>query len=167
MKIAPLTIQQYRSLQGQEFNSDSFFNPTATADGTYFISEEEITQYNGTTFAWIKDLTLIDYSTDIPDTTPPQMTGLGLLIPQKATDSDLDLFPDNKFEMGGFVIEFTQTSQGLAIDLAYLGWEAFRIEQLKPINLTVKKTFSKLWDTVANDYMFSVQNPNESKIIQL
>lgn len=165
MKIAPLNIVQYRSLQGQTFNSDSFFNPTATADGTYFISEEEINQYEGSEFAWIKDLPLIDYSTDIPDTTPPQMSGYGLLIPAEAIT--LNLFPDNKFEMGGFTIDFTQTSQGLAIDLAYFDWSAFRIEQLKPINLTTKKTFTTLWDTMAADYMFSMQNPSQSKIIQL
>lgn len=164
-KIAPLTIEQYRSLYGQIFSEDMTFNPSALPDGSYFISEEEINAYQGTEFAWIKDLSLIDYSTSLPDVTPPTLTGYGLLIPTEAIT--LNLFPDNKFEMGGFTLNFTQTQQGLAVDLAYFDWEAFRIEQLKPINLTTKKTFSTLWDTMAADYIFSIQNPSQSKIIQL
>lgn len=158
MKIAPLTIQQYRSLQGQSFTSDSFFNPTAMADGTYFISEEEINAYKGAEFAWIKYLTLIDYSTDIPDTTPPQMTGYGVLIPQEV--DTIKLFPNNQFNLNGFVINFTSTSQGLAVDLAYLGWQEFRDEQLNPINEAIKVTFTDIWDSVVQRYL-------NNEIIQL
>lgn len=158
MKIAPLTIVQFRQLYGQEYSENAVFNPSATADGTYYISEQEINQYQWTTFAWIKDLVLIDYSTDIPDTTPPSMTGYGILIPTEA--ETLNLFPNNKFNLGGYVIELTSTSQGLAVDLGYLGWTGFREEQDKAFNSTIKDSFSALWYELLTRY----QN---NEIIQL
>ena len=149
-KIALLTIEQYRSLYGKQFSEDMTFNPSALPEGQFFISEEEINAYQGEQFAWIKDLPLIDYSTSMPDTTPPQMTGYGILIPTEA--EALNLFPNNQFHLGGYVIELTNTTQGLAVDLAYLGWQGFRDEQDKPINATIKASFSALWYELLSRY---------------
>lgn len=157
-KIAPLTIEQYRSLYGQIFSQDMTFNPSALPDGSYFISEEEINAYSGTQFAWIKDLPLIDYSTDLPDVTPPTLTGYGILIPTEA--EILNLFPNNKFNLGGYEINLTPTSQGLAVDLGYLNWQGFRDEQDKPFNATIKASFSALWYELLARY-------NNNEIIQL
>lgn len=157
-KIAPLTIEQYRSLYNQNYNTDSTFNPTASPDGSYFISEQEINAYTGTEFAWIKDLILIDYTTDLPDTTPPTMTGYGILIPTEAVT--LNLFPNNKFNLGGYEINLTSTSQGLAVDLGYLNWQGFRDEQDKPYNITINASFSALWYELLSRY-------NNNEIITL
>lgn len=156
--IAYLTVEQYKQLQGKEFTQGNTFNPSSLPDGQYFISEQEINAYNGTEFAWIKDLPLVEFTTDLPDLTPPTMTGYGILIPTEA--ETLNLFPDNKFNLGGFEIELTQTSQGLAVDLAYLGWQGFRDEQDKPINATIKASFSGLWYTLLEKY-------NNQDIIQI
>ena len=143
MRIAPLTIEQYRTLYKKYYDANSTFNPTASPDGSYFISEEEINAYEGTEYAWIKDLPLIDYSETMPDTTVPQMTGFGILIPTEA--ETLNLFPNNKFNLGGYEITLTSTSQGLAVDLGYLNWQGFRDEQDKAYNATIKASFSALW----------------------
>jgi hypothetical protein len=158
MRIAPLTIEQYRSLYRQAYDEASFFNPASAPDGSYFISEEEINGYNGDQFAWIKDLPLIDYTTELPDLTPPAMTGYGILIPTEATA--LNLFPNNHFNLGGYEINLTQTSQGLAVDLGYLNWQGFRDEQDKPFNATIKASFSALWYELLTRY-------NNNEIIQL
>lgn len=150
MKIAPLTIEQYRSLYKQNFDNNSLFNPTASPEGQFFISEEEINAYQGEQFAWIKNLSLIDYTETMPDTTPPTMTGYGILIPTEA--EALNLFPNNEFHLGGYVIQLANTSQGLAVDLAYLGWQGFRDEQDKPINATIKASFSALWYELLSRY---------------
>lgn len=158
MKIAPLTIEQYRLLYRKQYDNGAFFNPTASPEGLYFISEEEINAYQGTEFAWIKTLPLVDYSTLMPDTTPPQMTGYGILIPTEA--EALELFPNNKFNLGGFEITLTSTQQGLAVDLGYLNWQGFRDEQDKPQNATIKASFSALWYELLRRY-------NNNEIIQL
>lgn len=166
-KVALLTKAQHIKLYRYVLPDGTILSPTARESGDIFISEEEIEQCIGITeLAWLQDLTLIDFE-DLtpPNTTPPQMTGYGLMIPQAAVDAEL--FENNQFEMSGFVINFTPINGGLAIDLAYLNWDEFRQEQLKPINITTKKTFTKLWDSVAADYIFSLQNPSQSKIIQL
>jgi hypothetical protein len=157
-QIAPLTIEQYRELYQKQYDDSSYFNPTAAPDGSYFISEEEINAYNGQEYAWIKDLILIDYTTDLPDTTPPQMTGYGILIPTEA--ETLDLFPNNHFNLGGYEINLTTTSQGLAVDLGYLNWQGFRDEQDKPHNATIKASFSALWYELLSRY-------NNNEIITL
>lgn len=158
MRIAPLTIEQYRTLYKKYYDANSTFNPSSTPDGSYFISEEEINAYNGQEYAWIKDLPLIDYSEDMPDTTVPTMTGYGILIPTEA--EALDLFPNNHFKLGGYEITLTSTSQGLAVDLAYLGWQGFRDEQDKPYNATIKASFSALWYELLRRY-------TNNEIIQL
>lgn len=150
MRIAPLTIEQYRTLYKKYYDANSTFNPTASPDGSYFISEQEINAYEGQEYAWIKDLPLIDFSEDMPDTTVPTMTGFGILIPTEA--ETLDLFPNNHFKLGGYEITLTETAQGLAVDLAYLGWQGFRDEQDKPYNATIKASFSALWYELLRRY---------------
>jgi hypothetical protein len=88
----------------------------------------------------------------------PAMTGYGILIPTEA--ETLNLFPNNQFKLGGFIINLTTTSQGLAVDLAFLGWQEFRDEQDKPQNETIKLSFSALWYELLTRY----QN---NEIIQL
>lgn len=157
-KIAPLTIEQYRLLYRKEYESGSYFNPTASPEGLYFISEEEINAYSGQEYAWIKDLPLVDYSETMPDTSLPTMTGYGILIPTEA--EALELFPNNHFNLGGFEITLTSTAQGLAVDLGYLNWQGFRDEQDKPQNATIKASFSALWYELLSRY-------NNNEIIQL
>lgn len=142
-KIALLTIEQYRSLYEQEFSQGMTFNPAALPDGSYFISEEEVNAYSGTEFAWIKSLPLIDYTTEIPDTTPPTPMGVGVVI--DSGYSDLGFWTAKQFKLGGFVVPLTDYNGGLAVDLAYLLWEGFRLEQDKPIHETTFREFSNLW----------------------
>ena len=143
MKIANLTVEQYRKLYGKYLIDDRIFNFFISPDGSVCIPEEDINDCTNTELQWVKDLTIIDYSTTLPDTTPPQMTGYGILIPTEA--ETLNLFPNNKFNLGGYEITLTTTSQGLAVDLGYLGWQGFRDEQDKPYNSTIKDSFSALW----------------------
>jgi len=142
-KVAEISISQYRQLVGQLCSNDWYFNPTVMTDGRFFISEEEINAYSGQDFAYIKDLTLIDYVNVIPDTTPPTPTGYGIEIPSKYLG--LGLFPNDSFSLNGFTIPLTAYNSGLAVDLAYLGWEAFRNEQDYKYNEAVKNSFSQLW----------------------
>lgn len=149
-KVAEISAEQYRKLYGQEVQADWLFHPTAMPDGRYFISEEEINAYSGQTFAFIKDLDIIDFDESIPDTTPPTETGYGVVIPADYVNSGL--FPNNEFRLNGFVIPLVSYNGGLAVDLAYLDWSAFRIEQDKKINETVKLTFSTLWYALLTEY---------------
>lgn len=158
MKIANLTVEQYRKLYGQYLKDDRIFNFFISPDGSVSIPEEDINDCTNTALQWVKDLVIFDYSTTLPDTTPPSMTGYGILIPTEA--ETLNLFPDNKFNLGGYVIELTSTSQGLAVDLGYLGWTGFREEQDKAFNSTIKDSFSALWYELLTRY----QN---NEIIQL
>jgi len=158
MKIAPLTIEQYRQLFGQTVTGDKKFALAVSPDGQLCIGEDDIDNCTNTEFQWVKDLTLIDYTTDLPDITPPTMTGYGILIPTEA--ETLNLFPNNHFNLGGYEINLTQTSQGLAVDLGYLNWQGFRDEQDKPFNATIKASFSALWYELLTRY-------NNNEIIQL
>ena len=159
MKIAKLNIEQYRKLIGQDLGDGTLFNPVINKDGYVILTEHEISQTTNTDFIWVQDLPLIEIY-DIPstNTTPPSMTGYGILIPTEAVS--LNLFPDNKFNLNGFIIELTSTSQGLAVDLGYLGWQEFRDEQDNEINSTIKASFSALWYELLTRY-------NNGEIIQL
>jgi hypothetical protein len=65
-------------------------------------------------------------SPDAP--TPPTPTGLRIAIP-----ADWEIFfPEDRFIVGPFDIELERIEGTLAVDIAYLGWEAFREELLKP-----------------------------------
>jgi hypothetical protein len=145
MKIALLTIYQYRSLQGQEFDTDSKFNPTSLPSGAYFISEEEIKQYQGTEFAWIKDLPLVDYSSSMPDTTPPTLTPYAVEIPTEFQW----VFVGDKITIGGFYIPLDNYNSSKVVNLAYFSWAEFRKELDSGIYADLKSALMPLWDYVA------------------
>lgn len=141
--IAELTIEQYRLIVGQTIEGDWTFNPITMPSGRFFVSEEEINAYNGQEFAWLKDLPLTEYDSQVPDTTPPTEMGVGVVIPSDYPI--LKLFPDLEFRLNGFVVPIVQYGQGYAVDLAYLLWEGFRNEQDYGYNQIVFNTFKTLW----------------------
>jgi hypothetical protein len=57
--VGVLTSQQKDSLLGQEFGTDSYFNPIQDADDNWIISIQEINNVVNTEFIWIKDLDII------------------------------------------------------------------------------------------------------------
>ena len=62
MKVRQLTAEQKDLLIGQKWNNQAFFNPTQDADGNWFISNEEVNGCEKPEFAWVKELTEIDYN---------------------------------------------------------------------------------------------------------
>jgi hypothetical protein len=62
--------------------------------------------------------------------TPPTLSGKKILIPQ----SWEILFPNDKFIINGFEATLERVNSALVVDIAYLQWEAFREELLKPEN---------------------------------
>lgn len=158
MKFARLNVAQHRSLIGQDLGDGTLFNPVMHKTGYIVISEWEIQQVANTDFLWLKDLPLVDMDSVAIDTTPPSMTGYGVLLPTEC--QNLGIFPNNQFNLNGFVINFTETPNGLAVDLGYLGWTAFREEQDNEVNSAIKQTFSALWYAVLGKYL-------NNEIIQL
>jgi hypothetical protein len=77
------------------------------------------------------------------DTTPPPLSGYGVIIPSQF----LWAFPNDKFILHGtgFEIPLTQTSQGKAVDAAYLEWPAFLAEIWKPEHQTVFDILEPVW----------------------
>ena len=61
MEVGLLTKEQKDLLVGQQFDVDSYFNPTQDADDNWIISVEEIKYCNKEEFNWIKDLPLIPF----------------------------------------------------------------------------------------------------------
>jgi hypothetical protein len=143
MKIAQLTIEQYRQLFGQSVDGTRNFSVAVTPDALLCIPEDDVTGCTNSNFTWVSGLTIQDYSIIIPSTTPPTMTGTGVLLPTEV--EVLDLFPNNQFNLNGYIVTLTDTPSGLAVDVAYLLWEGFRQEQDNGINITVKETFYNLW----------------------
>ena len=79
------------------------------------------------------------------DYTPPPMSGNLVAIPPQFEW----VFRNDRFEINGFVVEFIRTPDDvLAVDIAYLQWEAFRYELDKPENITVKNSLEPIWDYV-------------------
>lgn len=60
--VGLLTEAQKDELVGQQYTSDSFFNPLEDADNNLVISVEEMEYCTNPAFLWIKDLELIPYS---------------------------------------------------------------------------------------------------------
>lgn len=145
--IAEINIEQYRQLVGQEITDGWTFNPITMPSGRFFVSEEEIDAYQGQQFSWLKDLPLIDFDSTIPDTTPPEPMGMGVVIPSDYPV--LKLFPDLEFRLNGFVVPIVEYNGGYAVDLAYLMWEAFRKDQDYGYNKIVFDTFKTLWYELA------------------
>jgi hypothetical protein len=59
--IAILTIEQKDLLVGQQYTTDSFFNPIQDFDNNWVISQEEIQQNTNEAFSWLSDLELTQY----------------------------------------------------------------------------------------------------------
>jgi hypothetical protein len=79
------------------------------------------------------------------DYTPPPMSGNLVAIPPQFEW----VFRNDKFEINGFVVDFIRTPDDiLAVDIAYLQWEAFRLELDKPENATVKNSLEPIWGYV-------------------
>jgi hypothetical protein len=74
------------------------------------------------------------------DTTPPQLYGLGVVIPEMF----LWVFPDNKFILEGFEIPLTNG----AVDIAYFEWQAFRDCLDNGNHEYLKRALMPLWDYV-------------------
>jgi len=56
-----LTIEQKDLLLGQQYATDSYFNPIQDLDNNWVISTEEIEQNTNENFNWLTNLELIEY----------------------------------------------------------------------------------------------------------
>jgi hypothetical protein len=62
MEVAILTIEQKESLVGQQYTTDSYFNPIQDLNNNWIISQEEMNGCTNEEFQWVKTLPLIDYA---------------------------------------------------------------------------------------------------------
>lgn len=70
IQVGLLTEVQKDELVGQLYDEDSYFNPIQDIDDNWIISVEEMEYCTNTTFAWVKDLPLIEYKPK-PSPFPP------------------------------------------------------------------------------------------------
>jgi len=71
MKVYRISEAEANQLRGNQFDTDSYFNPIQDADGLWFISEEEVMYLKKAEYNWIKSKTKVDYkSKDIGDEPP-------------------------------------------------------------------------------------------------
>jgi hypothetical protein len=61
MEVAILTIEQKDLLVGQQYTTDSYFNPIQDLNNNWIISQEEMNGCTNEEFQWVKTLPLIDY----------------------------------------------------------------------------------------------------------
>jgi len=61
IQVGLLTEQQKNELVGQQYTTDSYFNPIQDFQDNWVISIEEITLCDNPQFLWVKDLSLIEY----------------------------------------------------------------------------------------------------------
>lgn len=61
MNVAILTTEQKDQLIGEQYATDSFFNPIQDANDNWVISEEEINYLTNHDFLWLNDLPLTMY----------------------------------------------------------------------------------------------------------
>jgi len=59
--VGLLTIEQKDLIVGQEYTTDSYFNPIQDLNDNWVISIEEMEYCTNVEFLWVKDLTLIEY----------------------------------------------------------------------------------------------------------
>jgi hypothetical protein len=59
--VGILTEEQKDSIVGQQFTTDSFFNPIQDKWDNWIISVEEMAYCTNPSFLWVKDLDLIPY----------------------------------------------------------------------------------------------------------
>lgn len=70
IQVGLLTGVQKDELVGQLYDDDSYFNPIQDIDDNWVISVEEMEYCVNPTFAWVKDLPLIEYKPK-PSPFPP------------------------------------------------------------------------------------------------
>jgi len=61
MKVALLTPEQKKAIEGKEFAPDSLFNPIQDLNNNWVISLQEIELATTPPYEWIKELPLIDF----------------------------------------------------------------------------------------------------------
>jgi hypothetical protein len=61
IQVSLLTEQQKNELVGQQYTTDSYFNPIQDINDNWIISQEEINYCDNENFLWIKNLPLIDF----------------------------------------------------------------------------------------------------------
>lgn len=66
--VGLLSAQQAESLQGQTFQTDSYFNPIQDAENNWVLSAEEIAYCCNPEFLWVKELDMIPFT---PKPSPP------------------------------------------------------------------------------------------------
>ncbi len=59
--VGLLTIEQKDLIVGQEYTTDSFFNPIQDLNDNWVISIEEMNYCDNNDYLWVKDLDLIIY----------------------------------------------------------------------------------------------------------
>ena len=59
--VGVLTPEQAQSLQGQTFQTDSYFNPIQDINDVWVLSAEEIAYCSNPMFLWVKELQMIAY----------------------------------------------------------------------------------------------------------
>lgn len=62
-----LTEQQAESLRGQQFQTDSYFNPVQDNQNNWVISPEEIAYCSNPDFMWVKELDMVEFVPKPPD----------------------------------------------------------------------------------------------------
>lgn len=68
IEVGLLTEIEKDELVGQLYDDDSYFNPIQDVDDNWIISTEEMNFCVNPTFAWVKNLPLIEYK---PKPFPP------------------------------------------------------------------------------------------------
>jgi len=61
MIVAILTLEQKEQLQGQQYTTDSYFNPIQDLNNNWVISVEEIEQNTNVNFSWLANLKLVEH----------------------------------------------------------------------------------------------------------
>lgn len=68
MKVGLLTLEEKKTIKGQLYAPDCFFNPLQDINDNWIISTQEMNDCVVEEFMWVKELPLIDY---IPKPAPP------------------------------------------------------------------------------------------------
>ena len=67
MMVGLLTESEKNLLFGQQFATDSYFNPVQDNDDNWIISQEEMSGCVNSEFMWVKDLPLIEFVAKVID----------------------------------------------------------------------------------------------------
>lgn len=66
--VGALKAEQAQSLQGQTWQTDSYFNPIQDINDQWVLSAEEIAYCSNPEFLWVKELEMTEYT---PKPAPP------------------------------------------------------------------------------------------------